>query len=84
MVDSKVGRGQGQKVCRRLRAARCQPTKARSGGIVSIMVEGVHIAHRARKCAGDARIQRKNCGKALVRMAVSSLLDPAITMTRRA
>jgi hypothetical protein len=41
-----------------LRAACCQPTKASSGGKVSIVVEGIHIAHRARKCADAARIRK--------------------------
>jgi len=53
---------------RRLRAACEQPAKARSGRVVRIMMQGIHIAHRVRKSSGIARIERKHCGKALVRI----------------
>ena len=53
---------------RRLRATCEQPAKARSGGVVRIVMQRISIADHARKSAGILRIERKECGKALVRI----------------
>jgi hypothetical protein len=49
---------------RRLRATCEQPAKARSGGVVRIVMQRISIADHARKSAGVSRIERKECGKA--------------------
>ena len=43
---------------RRLRPTREQSAKARSGGVIHIMMQGISVADRARKSAGVARIER--------------------------
>ena len=53
---------------RRLRATCEQPAKARSGGVVRIVMQRIGIADHARKSAGIPRIERKERGKPLVRM----------------
>ena len=53
---------------RRLRATCEQPAKARSGGVVRIVMQRISIADHARKSAGIPRIKRKERGKPLVRM----------------